>query len=201
MPAEIAFRGEQLVSSSAVFRSLGGKEHFHILGLFALGNPTFFGDLASAADSERAGGNGIGDDGTCADVGVRGDLDGRDQRGVAADKGIVADHSFVFGHAVVIAGDGACADVGFFADVGVAQIGQVVGLGAFAELGLFQLFKVADARVGADHVIAAQAGEGTDLRAFTDGRFGNHGEGADHDAIGELRIADDGASADRAIFA
>ena len=77
--------------------------------------------------------NSVGDHAARANVAVRADFDGRDQRRIAADERACADFGLVLLLAVEIAGDGARADVDSHRRSRVAQISQVLALGACAE--------------------------------------------------------------------
>ena len=131
------------------FRRAGTAELLFIDSSFVPG-PAFFGHLSSASDCQSVRRNIFGDARSCADIGSLAELDGRDQRGVAADENAVLDNGLVLVNAVIVAGDGSSPDVDARADLRVAEVSKVVGLGSLAEPDLLGLDEIADVRAFTD---------------------------------------------------
>src|SRR5712692_6520134 len=85
-----------------------------------LGGPSFLCHLAAAGDTQRVGGNILGDGGPVGDVSAVADGDRSNELGAAADENALTDGGLILLHAVVVAGDRAGANVGVAADGCVA---------------------------------------------------------------------------------
>src|SRR5262245_5748286 len=90
--------------------------------------------LPAGGNRDRPAGDLLGDRGAGRDEGVRGDLEGCHQVGVAADPGARPDPGPVLALPVVVHRDGAGPEARARTDVGVADVAQVVGLHARPEL-------------------------------------------------------------------
>src|SRR5690348_1432981 len=118
--------------------------------------------MATAGDSQRVGGNIFRDGGARGDVGAVADIDGSDERGIAAYEYPLTDTRGILFHAVVVASDGSGADIRIAAYRGVAEIRKMHGLHAFAEDAFFHFHKIADARARTHVSAFAKMGERTD---------------------------------------
>jgi hypothetical protein len=118
--------------------------------------------LAGATEGQGIRGHVFGDAAGCRYVGATSNLDGRNERRVAADEDAVSDYCRVLVDAVVVAGDRSGTDVDTFSDFGVAEIGQVIRLGALAQLDFLSFDEVADMSAFADFAAGAQVGIGAE---------------------------------------
>src|SRR6267378_2914169 len=146
--------------------------------------------LAAARDPQSVRGDIFCDCRTRRDVCPIADSNGCDQRRIAPDERFIPYPCWIFVEAVVVAGDRAGANVRFRAGLGIAEIREVHRLGAFADGALLQLDEIADARIGFQMIVWAEARERADDHAVVETALRHDAMRLDRHVITESRVAE-----------